>query len=187
MTAPPRRRALPAVIFIGILVVLTAVVWVRVLSGAASPGTSPSSSCTTPAPPVPSVLPRPTAVSVIVLNGTDRAKLAAHTKTGMTARGFRVVQIGNDEPSYGGHGILTGVGEIRYGPTAAAAAELVHYYLPGARMVATDSSASTVILALGTTFQHLLLPAQVASELAAHHARMTTSSPPPVPVPTPTC
>ena len=63
-----------------------------------------------------------------------------------------MVSAANDEPSYGGHGDIAGVGEIRFGPSAAAGATVLHYYLPHAEMVRTDSSATTVVLALGEKF-----------------------------------
>ena len=40
MTAPPQRRPLPAVVFIAILTVLTAIVWVRVLGDDAGAGSA---------------------------------------------------------------------------------------------------------------------------------------------------
>jgi hypothetical protein len=187
MTAPPRRRALPAVMFIGVLVVLTAIVWVRVLDRSANADTSSPSTCITPSPPAPTVLPKPAVVAVIVLNSTERERLAAHTATAIHAQGFRVAQTGNDEPSYGGHGVLPGIAEIRYGPAATASATLLHYYLPGARMVPTDSSAGTVILALGEKYQRLLTAQQVQQTLTQRHIRLTPTTPPPVPAPTPTC
>lgn len=187
MTAPHHRRPLPAVMFIGALTILTAIVWVRVLDRGTAAGDSGTSACTTPTPTLPRVLPYNTSISVIVLNSTDRANLAATTKTALQKLSFKVVSAANDEPSYGGHGEIAGVGEIRFGPSAAAAATVLHYYLPDAALVRTDSSSTTVIVSLGTKFK--ALQPTTAADAAMEHAGIARSSasPAPVPVPTPTC
>lgn len=187
MTAPHHRRPLPAVVFIAALTVLTAIVWVRVLDRATGSGGSSDSACPTPKPTLPTVVPFAEDISVIVLNSTDRANLAAHTKAALQKNNFKVVAAANDEPSYGGHGELDGVGEIRFGPAAAAAATVVHYYLPNATMVRTDSSSSTVILSLGKDFKKLPTRDQARALMKKHGVTRTSRSPEPVPLPTPTC
>lgn len=187
MTAPQRRRPLPAVLFIAALTVLTAIVWVRVLDRATGTGTTSASACPTPKPTLPARVPYAKDVSVIVLNSTDRAKLAAHTKAALQKDNFRVVTAANDEPSYGGHGVIQGVGEIRFGPAATAAATLLHYFLPNATLVRTDSSAPTVILALGTKFKKVPSREKAFRLMHKHGAARTSESPEPVGPPTPTC
>lgn len=187
MAAPQHRRPLPAVVFIGVLTVLTVIVWVRVLDRGTGTGSASPSSCTTPAPVRPTVLPYATQVSVIVLNSTDRANLAGHTKLGLRKDHFKVVQAANDEPSYGGHGEIAGVGEIRFGPTATRAAIALHYFLPRATLVHTDSSSPTVILALGKAFKHLVPRPEALQLMHNAGASQTSATPPPPPAPTPSC
>jgi hypothetical protein len=187
MTAPQHRRPLPAVLFIGALTILTAIVWVRVLDRGSASGAGTSSACTTPKPTLPAVLPYNHDISVIVLNSTDRANLAAKTKTALQKVSFKVVSAANDEPSYGGHGEIAGVGEIRFGPSAAAAATVLRYYLPGAALVRTDSSSSTVILALGKKFTKLESSSAAVAEMNKDDIARTSKSPAPVAAPTPTC
>src|SRR4051794_26710810 len=187
MTAPQRRRALPAVLFIGALTVLTAIVWVRVLDRGSGTTTAATSACTTPHPTLPTVLPFAQDISVIVLNSTDRAKLAAQTKVALQKNHFRVVTAANDEPSYGGHGPIPGVGEIRFGPGAEAAATVLHYYLPNAAMVRTDSSATTVILALGAKFTKIPTRDSALARMKDNGVVRTTASPRPPAQPSPSC
>jgi hypothetical protein len=187
MTAPRHRRPLPAVVFIGALTVLTAIVWVRVLDRATGVSDAGTSACTTPKPTLPTKLPFAKDVSVIVLNSTDRANLAATTKKALQKNYFKVLSAANDEPSYGGHGVLKGVGEIRFGPTAAAAATLLHYYLPNATMVRTDSSSTTVILALGEKYKKLPTRSYVLERLKQHGITRTDETEAPAPAPSATC
>lgn len=187
MTAPQHRRPLPAVALIAVLTVLTAIVWIRVLDRGDGSGAAGASTCTTPRATPLHVLPYTRNVSVIVLNSTDRANLAAHTRAALQKDYFHVVAAANDEPSYGGHGEISGVGEIRYGPVAAAAATTLHYFVPGATMVRTDSSSATVILSLGKEFTALPSRTDSIALMKQHHITQTTASPTPVPAPTPSC
>jgi hypothetical protein len=97
------------------------------------------------------------------------------------------VSAANDEPSYGGHGEIAGAGEIRFGPSAAAAATVLRYYLPDATLVRTDSSSSTVILSLGKTFTKLQTRSEAIAAMNQDGIARTSKSPAPVAVPTPTC
>jgi hypothetical protein len=172
MTAPERRRPLPALAFIGALSLLTALVWFRVLHR--SDGTTPQSSATsTPcpspsssssAPPAPTVLPVPRKVSVVVLNSTDRNGIAGATTKVLRKDGFDTGKAADDSQSYGGHGQIKKVAEIRYAPRQLPSATLLTYYFPQAKLVATDSSKRTVYVALGTKFK------KVAGKKAVHRA-----------------
>jgi O-succinylbenzoate synthase len=121
-------------------------------------------------------------VTLLVLNSTSRNGLAKGVKTLLTKDGFKVSQATNDATAYGGHGVLPGVGEIRFGPAAKAAATLLSYYVPGASLVATDSSATSVILSLGTKYKTLASAASVSTALSTNH--LTETSAPPTPHPT---
>lgn len=172
MTAPERRRPLPALAFIGALCLLTAIVWFRVIHRPDSP-TAPSASCTPSAkakPPAIRVVPHERTVSVLVLNSTNRKGIAGTTKKQLVARGFTVTDARNDSVTYGGHGTIRGVAEIRYGPSALAAATLLQYYVPHSVLKATDASSNTVTISLGQKFKRIATVK--AAHLALHAAHI---------------
>ena len=183
MTAPERRRPLPALAFIGALCLLTAIVWFRVIhrSDSASP---PAASCSpgskAPAPTV-TVVPHERTVSVLVLNSTNRKGIAGDTKKALIARGFKVTDARNDSATYGGHGRIEGVAEIRYGPSALAAATLLRYYVPHSAMKATDASSNTVTVSLGAKFKRIASPKLVHRALHADHIKYGKVRPRPTP------
>lgn len=185
MTAPERRRPLPALAFIGALCLLTAIVWFRVIhrsDGASPPATSCTPGAKAPTPKV-TVVPHERRVSVLVLNSTNRKGIAGATKKALVARGFTVTDARNDSVTYGGHGLIHGVAEIRYGPSALAAATLLQYYVPHSVLKSTDASSNTVSVALGEKFKRIAAPKTVHLALHADHikfgnvrARSTPSS-----------
>ncbi len=188
MTAPDsRRRPLPALVVIAALTLLTALVWFRVLHRGAETHSSATTPCPTPTAVAPSLLPKPPLVTLIVLNSTTRNGIAGGAKKIFQKDGFKVSLAANDASSYGGHGLLSGVGEIRFGPSASAAARLVSYYLPGATLIQTDSSAATVIVSLGTKYTAPASPAAVASALATGHIALTSPAPTPSPTQSHSC
>jgi hypothetical protein len=95
--------------------------------------------------------------------------------------GFTITGESNDDPSYGGHGLIGGVAEIRYGPNQRAAARLLSYYVPGSKLIETEQSRSAVIVALGRKFTKVASSQAVRRALRANAAaaRPTTSAPPP--------
>ena len=193
MTGPDKRRPLPALVAIAALTLLTALVWFRVLHrGAESANTASSTAshtpCPTPTPAPVKVLPKPSLVTLIVLNSTTRNGLAAGVRKTLIADGFKVPALATDDSAtYGGHGTLPGVAEIRFGPSQRYAAALVAYYLPGATLVQTDSSAPSVIVSLGTTYKALATPSAVAAAITTAGATLTSPAPVPTPEPSPSC
>jgi len=188
MTAPERRRPLPALAFIGVLCLLTAVVWFRVIHRSGGSGATGSSSCPTTASSqhaTPKVLPSPGTVSVLVLNSTQRSGIASKAKKELVKRKFRVTGAENDSAAYGGHGVIKGVAEIRYGPQALAAATLVRFYFPHAAMLQTDASSRLVTVSLGADFNKIASLAAVRA--AMHKSHVKFGKPRPVPTPSPTC
>jgi hypothetical protein len=187
MTAPERRRPLPALAFIGALSLLTALVWFRVLhrtdtATTATKSLCPSSSVSPSATP-PSVLPVPARVSVLVLNSTQRKGLAATASKTLKKQGFKVGTPSDDGGAYGGHGLIKGVAEIRYGSAALASATLLSYYFPTAVLKVTDSSAPTVMVSLGAKFKAVATKAVVHRELTKAHVTLSRT---PAPTPSPT-
>lgn len=190
MTAPERRRPLPAMAFIAALCLLTALVWFRVLhrtdgaGGAAKPSACPSGPTKVTTAQNPKVLPLASKVSVLVLNSTHRNGLAKATKTALRLRGFKVTQAADDVSAFGGHGLIKGVAEIRYGPSALPGATLLRYFFPTAAMKLTDSSSPVVTVSLGARFIRPATAAEVRKALAKAHVTVS-NTPPAVQTPTP--
>jgi hypothetical protein len=168
MTSPTKRRPLPALVFLLALCVLAALVWWRVLNRDGSTA-STSPSCSSTPTTVATQLPRPAAVTVRVLNSTDRDGIAGTTTTTLKADGFATLAADNDDKpdTYGSHGTIPGVAEIRYGPNGEAAAKLLSYYFPTATTVRRDGQDATILVALGTAFKSVAAPAAVNSAITA--------------------
>ncbi len=168
MSVSTARRPLPALVFLLVLSVLTAIVWWRVLhrpdassSTASPPATTAPLSCTPGGKAI--RLPAPSSVLVVVLNGANRYQLATQVTGQLKARGFRT-GTPNDAPS-----IISGTAEIQFSAAGRANATLLSYYVPGARLVAGSSAGSSVTLVLGTGFK--TLAAQAAVDKAVANAK----------------
>jgi hypothetical protein len=172
MTSSERRRPLPALVSLAALILLSGLVWYRVLhrDGAASQAASASQCATTSSPAAPRQLPRPRSVDVLVLNSTQRNGLAASAGKALARVGFTVTGTKNDEPSYGGHGIIGGVAEIRFAPADRAAATLLSYYLPGAKLVPSHAAGADVLVSLGHRFTRVADARTVRRALLARAA-----------------
>ncbi|MDT4893261.1 MAG: hypothetical protein QOE97_2296 [Pseudonocardiales bacterium] len=174
MSEPRKRRPLPALICLLALVLLTAVVWWRVVhrDDATRAKAAGSSKATCTAQGGKTVLPNPAAVTLTVLNSTQRAGLARTTAQSLQQRGFKVPSYTNDAPTV--H--VAGVAEIRYGPDQKLAAQLLSYYFPTAKQVALDSAATgKLVVSLGAKFSKL---AAVGTVNAAVSGANATVAPP---------
>jgi hypothetical protein len=171
MVAPTTRRPLPALILLIALTLLTSLVWWRVLHRD-SGNTSTNAHCPSPVPS--SALPRPSSVSVSVLNSTNRAGIAAATATKLTNLGFKVAGYGNDNPRV--H--VTGIAEIRFGPAQSKDASLLGYYFHGAKLVALKADpAGKVVVSLGKKFKAVANSGTAkAAMLAAHVTLVPTGT-----------
>jgi hypothetical protein len=165
MSVSTARRPLPALVFLLVLSVLTAIVWWRVLhrpnassSTASPPATTAPLSCTPGGKAI--RLPAPNTVLVVVLNGANRNQLATQVTGQLKARGFRTGTPA-DAPS-----TLSGTAEIQFSTASRASATLLSYYVPGARLVAQNTGGSSVTLVLGTDFKALAAQATVNKALA---------------------
>ena len=146
MASTVQRRPLPALLALVALLLLTGLVWWRVLNRSsgdtaqhAHRSACPSASSSAHA------LPAPSAVPIQVLNSTTRKGIAGNARTNLVADGFSSSDAaGNDARSKLNK--IKSVGEIRYGPTGKAGATLVRYYLPGAVLVATTSKIASVVI-----------------------------------------
>lgn len=138
------RRPLPALAFLLALSLLTALVWWRVFHRDDGGGVQARQTCTAqPGTP----LPEPATVTVIVLNGTDRAGLAGQASAALGADGFVMGEAGNEPTA------VASAAEIRFGPTGLPGATLLSYYVPNAVLVPIPARAdATVDVALGAKF-----------------------------------
>lgn len=189
MTAPERRRPLPALAFIGVLCLLTAIVWFRVIHRSDGSSTTATKPCSTTAVPpgsaspaahtkstephrpvaAPKVVPPPRKVSVLVLNSTSRNGIASATKKALTKQGFHVTDAKNDSSSLGGHGLIKGVAEIRYSAQALPAATLLRFYFPHAKMRSTGGSNQLVVVSLGKKYKSIATGKTVHKAMRAEH------------------
>lgn len=164
MSAPTRRRPLPALAFLLALSILTGIVWWRVLHRAepadSAQGPAPSSQSTRCSPGSKGIrLPAPSAVTVTVLNGAGRDLLATKVTAQLKSRGFAV---GKPDTT----SALAGVAEIRYGTAGRAGATLLSYYLPGAKLAAASRRDAKLELVLGSGFKSLAADATVKRAVA---------------------
>jgi LytR cell envelope-related transcriptional attenuator len=169
------RRPLPALVSLVALLLLTSLVWWRVLhrGGDASAGSTP---CPTPTMTVSETLPAQAQVTVQVLNATNRAGIAAKARTALTDDGFKSPKPAtNDRPRVR----VRGVAEIRYGPSALKAAKLLAYYFPGATLVPTTSKYTTVVVSLGDQYKRVATPEAVTAALTKDHVALQSTGPTP--------
>jgi hypothetical protein len=172
MATSAARKPLPALAFLLALSLLTALVWWRVLHRSDTTTKSQTQSSCTPSVTV-STVPAPQAITVTVLNSTDKQGLAASVGAAMTALGFKVGGVANDVSS---RAPVAGVGEIRFGPLGKPAATLISYYLVGSTLVPDTRADAGVDVALGAKYTALATAPTVAKALAADHL---TQLPPP--------
>lgn len=107
-------------------------------------------------------LPSKDEVVLNVYNATKRQGLASKTAREFKSEGFRIKNVANDPKGKR----IPGVAEIRFGPNAAEAAQLVEYYLAGAAMVPLNRKSATVDVVLGRGYTSLANGAAVAAALA---------------------
>ena len=116
------RRPLPALAFLLVLSVLTALVWWRVINRASEDNkASAQPSC--PTSTAVAAVPQPAAVTVSVLNSTARNGLARTTSETLKKDGFDIGVVDNDTPGL----TIAGVAQVRYGPSGKAAATLLSF------------------------------------------------------------
>lgn len=108
------------------------------------------------------VLPSKDSVVLNVYNATNRSGLAAQVARDLKAEGFRINKVSNDPRGKR----IPQVAEIRFGPNARPAAELVEYYLAGAKMVELKRQGPRVDVALGRGYTSLADGGAVAAVLA---------------------
>lgn len=170
MAASSIRRPIPAIVFILLLSLISALVWWRVLhrdpaQGAKSTTSATSTTSTTSTPShcvlvtaAPVAWPAPATITVSVLNATNRPGLAGSVTKAMKQRGFQATKPDNDTES--------AITEVRSGPKYGSAARLVQLYLPGSRLVTTNAKTPTIVVSVGSGYKALSTSAQVTKAKA---------------------
>ena len=121
-----------------------------------APSPTPTPTRTVAARPV--VLPQPQAVTLSVLNGTNRSLLAKHVADALAAQGFHVTGQGNARAG------LVGPSQVVYGPGAALQARTAALWVPGATLVPRAAAPrGSVQVVLGSAFTRLATPAEAAA------------------------
>ncbi|MFE9422655.1 LytR C-terminal domain-containing protein [Kitasatospora sp. NPDC006697] len=135
-------------------------------SAPASPGASASASPSALGSPLPAVtaVPSPQAVTVNVLNSTDKAGLAAHTADELKKRGFIVGKVGNAPATL--QKKVPGSAEVVGGQSGAAAAALLGAQVAGAATLDDGRTDGSVDFVIGDGFTALLDPNAAAAALA---------------------
>lgn len=164
MSTATRRRPLPALAFLLALSALTSIVWWRVLhrpepsETAGTPTPTQSRQCTPGARAI--RLPAPSAVTVTVLNGAGRDRLATQVTAQLKTRGFKVGTPGTTSA-------LAGVAEIRFGAAGRPGATLLSYHLPGAKLAPGNRAGGSVEVVLGAGYRSLAATDTVNRAVAA--------------------
>jgi hypothetical protein len=169
------RRPLPALVSLLALLLLTSLVWWRVLHRA--DGSSHASApCPTPTPQV--VLPAPSSITVEVLNATKRNGIAATARKTLVDIGFKVPALaGNDQPKKKN----LGTAQIRYGAASKKDATVLRYYFPGAALVPVTTTRRTVTVSLGPKYKAIASAAAVSAAMKRDKVGLATSSAAPSP------
>jgi hypothetical protein len=182
MASTSARRPLPAVIALAALLLLTAIVWWRVLNRDSGSSATSSSTCSSTTPNGPT-LPAPNLVTVQVLNSTSRQGIADKVRSTLVNDGFNSPNpAANDQRKTPIHGVA----QIRYGPKGRAGAKLLHYYFPKAKLVATRSKSPTVVVSLGERYQGVATSSAVTAALQQKDIALRTAAAG-QPSPSPTC
>ena len=172
------RRPLPALIALFALLLLTALVWWRVMNrDDSSHAAQPNCHTSTPSGAAGHTLPAPSTVSVQVLNGTYKLKkgarsgIAGKAAAKLIKDGFKVPNEASDDTK---HKVRT-VAEIRYGPRGKAGATLLDYYFDQkAKLVPTRDNSAVVTVSLGRKYTSLTSAADVTRALAADHISLAS-------------
>lgn len=168
------RRPLPALVALLALLLLTALVWWRVLHRG-TPGSAAATCPTqTTSAPARATLPPPSAITLKVLNSTNRNGIAARARSTLVADGFRVPgPAANDNPKTK----IKGTAEIRYGTSGKKAAALVRYYFPGAKLVHTASKSAVVVVSLGQRYRSVATQQHVQAALRGDGVALAGATP----------
>ncbi|MDT4922424.1 MAG: hypothetical protein QOG01_137 [Pseudonocardiales bacterium] len=171
MASTVTRRPLPALVSLLALLLLTALVWWRVLHR--SDGTNHQAAAACPTPTTTATLVAPESVTVQVLNATSRTGIAAKARTTLIGDGFLIPRLAANDSS---KTKIPGVAEIRYGPAGKPGATVLRYYFPGAKIVVTSVKTSVVTVSLGSRYRSVATPAAVERAMKADKVAVAAPS-----------
>jgi LytR cell envelope-related transcriptional attenuator len=166
MASTVRRRPLPALIALIALLVLTGLVWWRVLNRSGASEHTAVKPCPTITPAV--RLPAQSAVTIAVFNATTKRGIAGAARQTLINDGFDVPGPAANAPVKRINKIPAAA-EISFGPAARQGALLVRYYFPGATMVATKSKSKIVSVSLGKRYSAVAPVKSVTAALRRDH------------------
>jgi hypothetical protein len=158
------RRPLPPIIFLVVLALAVALVWIQVARQASARDAHRAAACASATAAPPSLNPK--SLSVRVLNATDRKGEATRVATALKSLGFQVTSVDNDRSGRK----VTGVGEVRHGPRGRSAAAYIAVYLPGAGDFTDTRATSLIDLVVGPQYSKLATKEQVAAAFSASTA-----------------
>jgi hypothetical protein len=172
MASTVTRRPLPALVSLLALLLLTALVWWRVLHRSdGSDHTAAAAAC--PTPTTVTTLVAPESVTVKVLNATSRAGIAAKARTTLIGDGFQIPQLAaNDRPKTK----VPGTAEIRYTAAGKPGATVLRYYFPGAKLVVVKGKSHVVTVSLGSRYRNVASPAAVQAAMKADKVAVAAPS-----------
>lgn len=119
----------------------------------------------------------PTDTAVVVLNATENRGLAGKVAEQLTARGFEVTGIGNEEPTVE----VPETVQVRFGPASVLEAKAVAAQFPAPAMVDDGRTESTVEVAVGLAFTEMVAPEAAAAAIAPVPATSPTGCTPVTP------
>jgi hypothetical protein len=163
----PRWHLVAAVIVAAVVLIGLIFGIVKMFSGSSEPAAvaptpNPSPCVTVMVSPAES-LPVVSQVRVNVYNATSKIGLAGTTAEELRARGFDIRTVANEADNRQ----VQGTGELRYGPTGKAAAQLLAYYFPGAVLIPDDRTKRVVDVVVGSGFVAVVDDATVAAKKAS--------------------
>ena len=176
-----KRKPVPAIVILVLLVAAGATVWVHVLRQAGNSTTQSSCPAATDTPAsLPAITPLPYSaldhvqpvpaaqVRVRTLNASSQVGLAGRISLELSHYGFTQLGEPANDPRYPQGGMRC-FGQIRFGPNGEGAARTLSLVVPCAQLVRDNRQDDSVDLALGTYFTDLTPGAdaqQVLSQLA---------------------
>lgn len=140
------RRPLPPLIFLLVLALVALGVWWNVFRQDAELQAERDAACETAEAAPPAL--DPATVSVRVFNASDQGGLAQSVADDLGARGFTIAEVANDRSGRE----VTGVGEVRHGPSGKSTAAFLALYLPGAGFWQDTRATQQVDIVLGPEF-----------------------------------
>jgi hypothetical protein len=124
----------------------------------AQPTCTPAPTAAPTKAPLAVALPPPTAVTLTVLNGTNRALLAKSVADQLAAQGFHVLGQANNRAA------VSGASQVVFGPGGSLLARTTSAWVPGSTVVpAPKAKARSVTLVLGSSYSRLATPAEAAA------------------------